>query len=205
MTARRTSHAFALPRSRTAILVLDLITDLAFPAGRRLRTPALRAAKRIRALVDRADAAGIPVLYVNDVRGRWRSDAPRWIERCTREGALGKEIVETVRPSAEHCVVLKPKHSAFFGTPLDQLLEQIGATTLVLTGVSSHQCILFTATDAHVREYGLVIPRDCIAAPRASQTEFALRYFTSVLGAQTTLSRRIVLRRGPSRSRRTPT
>lgn len=188
-------HGFVPDTSRTVLLILDLLTELDFPDGPRLRRPALAAARRIRALVARADRGRIPVVYVNDNIGRWRSDA-RWvIARCKREGSLGSEIAHLIEPHPHHYVVLKPKHSAFFGTPLEILLAHIGARSLVLTGVSSHQCILFTATDAHVREYRLVVPRDCIAAPTPAQTRFALTYFESVLGADVRQSSRVILRR----------
>lgn len=192
---RSTLHGFVPDASQTAILLLDLITDFDFPDGRRLRSPARVAAQHIRLLVDRATRRKIPVIYVNDNMGRWRSDAPSILGRCQREESLGKEIARTLAPQRPHYFVLKPKHSAFFGTPLDLLLKHIGASTLVITGLSSHQCVLFTATDAYVRDYRLVIPRDCVAAPTPAQTRFALRYFRNVLGADTRASSRLVLRR----------
>jgi nicotinamidase-related amidase len=193
--ARSDLHGFVPDSSATAILVLDLVTDLRFPDGARLRAPALAAARRIRTLVGRADRRRIPVVYVNDNMGRWRSDAPEIVERCKQARSRGRAIVEQIEPKPRHYFVLKPKHSAFFKTPLDVLLEHIGARKLVLTGVSSHQCVLFTATDAHVREYQLAIPRDCIAAPTPAQTRFAMKYFEDVLGADTRPSERVSLRR----------
>lgn len=195
MRQRSNLHGFVPDSSKTAVLILDLMTELDFPEGRRLRSPALSAARRIRTLVDRADRRSIPVVYVNDNIGRWRSDAPSIVTCCKREESQGKEIAHLLEPQARHYFILKPKHSAFFGTPLDVMLDHIGVRTLVLTGISSHQCILFTATDAHVRDYRLVIPRDCIAAPSPAQTRFALRYFDDVLSADTRLSSRVVLRR----------
>jgi nicotinamidase-related amidase len=56
---------------------------------------------------------------------------------------------------------------------------------LILTGVSSHQCVLFTATDAYVRDLALVIPSDCITAPAPGEKRLALRFFNEVLGADT--------------------
>jgi hypothetical protein len=68
------------------------------------------------------------------------------------------------------------------------LLTHLGTRRLILTGLSSHQCVLFTANDAHVRNFALVVPRDCIGAGAAADTRFALRYFESVLGADTRAS-----------------
>jgi nicotinamidase-related amidase len=91
--------------------------------------------------------------------------------------------VRAIAPEANDYCVLKPKHSGFYATALDTLLGQLGARRLILTGVSSHQCVLFTANDAYVRELELSIPRDCISARKPQETRLALTYFTSVLGA----------------------
>jgi nicotinamidase-related amidase len=102
--------------------------------------------------------------------------------------------------------VLKPANSGFFSTPLQTLLQLIGVETIVLTGVSSHQCVLFTAAVAYVRNYQLVVPRDCVAASNAKDNELALRYFTTVLKADVHSSSRVNLSRGRlSRHTRTPT
>jgi nicotinamidase-related amidase len=89
---------------------------------------------------------------------------------------------------------LKPRHSAFYGTPLDVLLTHLGTRRLILTGVSSHQCVLFTANDAHVRDLDLIIAVDCVGAPTARETRFAFQYFKSVLGAQLAASRSLKIR-----------
>ena len=62
------------------------------------------------------------------------------------------------------------------------LLEYLGARTLVLTGASTHQCVLFTANDAYVRDYRLWIPSDCVASKTRAQTRLASRYFRSGRG-----------------------
>jgi nicotinamidase-related amidase len=102
----------------------------------------------------------------------------------------GRPVIEMLRPEESDYLVLKPRHSAFYATPLDVILEGIGAKTLVLTGVSSHQCVLFTANDAHVRKFELVVPSDCIGAPAAAQTRLALTYFKKALSARVTTQAR---------------
>jgi nicotinamidase-related amidase len=153
----------------------------------------VRAAGRIRRLLERCRARGIAVIYVNDQLGAWDSDVRALLARCAASNSRGMDVVQLVLPRGGDHFLFKPKHSAFFSTALDVLLEQIGARTLILTGVSTHQCILFTATDAHVREFALVIPRDCVAAPRAAEDRFALEYFESVLGSDTRPSSRLRL------------
>lgn len=181
----------ATTRATTAVVVLDVITELEFPDGAALRAPALRAAERIRPLLERARRNGVLVVYANDSAGAWRPDANELLARCSRPESKGRALVELLRPRPSDQFLLEPKHSAFFATALDVVLARAHVRKLVLVGFSAHQCVLFTATDAHVRELELVVPRDCVAAPRPGETRFALRYFRDVLGASTPLSARV--------------
>jgi nicotinamidase-related amidase len=170
-------------RAATALIILDLISDFAFDGGAKVARAALPVAQRIARLKARARAARVPVIYVNDGVGRWRSDFPGLVRHCSRDASRGAPIVRAIEPAADDYCVLKPKHSGFYATPLETLLDFIGAKRLILTGVSSHQCVLFTANDAYVRDLALSIPRDCISARNTRDTELALDYFTRVLGA----------------------
>jgi nicotinamidase-related amidase len=182
-------------RADTALVILDLISDFAFDDGEEVARRALPVARRIAKLKARAKAAGVPAIYVNDAAGRWRSDFPGFVRRCAAPQSRGARVVGAIAPEADDYCVLKPKHSGFFATPLDTLLRYIGAKRLILTGVSSHQCVLFTANDAYVRDFALAIPRDCISARAPADTRLALRYFATVLGADTKPSTALRLRR----------
>jgi nicotinamidase-related amidase len=167
------------------LLIIDVISDFRFEDGGRLLGPFGRAARNIAALKRRAGVAGIPAIYVNDNFGRWRSDVRSLVAHCTHPSRPGAALVRLLAPTREDYFVLKPRHSAFYASALEALLSFMGIRRLIITGVSSHQCVLFTANDAYVRQYEMKIPRDCIAAPEARQTRFALRYFEMVLGADT--------------------
>ena len=92
-------------------------------------------------------------------------------------------MVRLLAPAARDYFIFKPKHSGFYASALEPLLARMGVRHLILTGVSSHQCVLFTANDAYVRDLALAIPRDCISARNPRDTRLALEYFTRVLGA----------------------
>lgn len=204
MPRSATLHGAAPDHSRTVLIILDLISTFDFIDGDRLYRVARRLGPRLAALKKRAKAAGIPTIYVNDSFGRWRSDRAKIIARCVSENSRAHELVREIAPDADDYFILKPKHSGFFATPLHPLLENIGARTLILTGVTSHQCVLFTAADAYVREYDLIIPRDCIAAMRPQQTRAALDIFATALKADTKPSTRLRLprKRGVSGKRK---
>lgn len=168
-----------------------MISDFKFEDAHRVLRHFRPVAPRIARLKARAREAGIPAIYANDNFGRWRSDASSLVKYCSRPSSPGADLVRLLAPTPDDYFVLKPRHSAFFASALEALLAYMGARKLIITGVSSHQCVLFTANDAYVREYELAIPRDCIAAPTAQQTKFALRYFEMVLSADTRSSTRL--------------
>jgi nicotinamidase-related amidase len=175
----------------TALLIVDMVSEYEFPDAGSILKGARSAAKNIGRLKQRAHAAKVPVIYVNDTAGKWESDQRAFVERCLKPTARGRHVVELIAPEQQDYFMFKPKHSAFFGTPLHTLLQQLKVSTLILTGVTSHQCVLFTAMDAHVREYDLIIPSDCIGAPSAVDTKHALYVFSHALNAKITASSRV--------------
>jgi nicotinamidase-related amidase len=176
-------HPDKSPAEQTTLLLIDFINDLEFEGGEELLPHALHAAQRTAALKNRVAALGTPVVYVNDHFGQWRSDFRQVVERCTREGIRGKPIVELLKPTPNDYFILKPKHSAFYSTPLDLLLESLQTRALILTGLAADVCVLFTANDAYVRKFELFVPEDCIASQDEGRKQRALRYMEEVLKA----------------------
>jgi nicotinamidase-related amidase len=188
-------HGLAPDRSAAVLIILDMISDYRFPDGAQVLRAARRIAPRIAQLKARARAAGIATCYVNDNPGRWRSDLGALLEHATVSAARGADVVEQLTPDPNDYFILKPRHSAFYATPLEVLLKHLGAQRLILTGVSTHQCVMFTAADAHVRNFELVVPSDCVGAASLADTRFAVKYFGSVLTADTRASSRLRLAR----------
>ena len=162
-------------KRNTALLILDMISEFTFPDAEPVLRGARAPARAIARLKQRAYAAGAHVVYVNDTAGKWESDPRDFVGRCVQPDARGNDVVSLIEPDFERdYFMFKPRHSAFFGTPLHSLLAQLRVDRLVLTGISSHQCVLFTAMDAHVREYELLVPSDCVGAASRADTRHAL-------------------------------
>ena len=147
-----------------ALLLVDLINDFRFEEGGEVLDCARATVPRIHRLKMRAARAGIPVVYVNDNFGRWRSDFLKLIAHCSSVRARGGEVVRRLRPGARDYFILKPKHSGFYATALDLLLQHLGAGTLIVTGLLADSCVLVTAQDARMRGYRVVVPPDCLVA-----------------------------------------
>ena len=151
--------------------------------------------RRLARLARRARDARVPVIYVNDNFGRWESDWRKVLGACLRPDSPGREFVQRLRPEEGDYFVLKPKHSGFFSTTLDLLLRYLGVDTVILAGIATDNCILFTANDAYMRDYRLVVPRDCCAANTQERHRHALRQIRTVLKADTTPESRLDLGR----------
>jgi nicotinamidase-related amidase len=178
-------HGNVPDKADIALLLIDVINDLEFEGGEKLLKHALPAAAKIAALKKRCQQAGIPTIYVNDNFGRWQSDFNKLLKHCLEEDVCGKPLVQQLKPDEDDYFVLKPKHSGFFSTTLDTLLEYLQAKTLILTGVAGNICVLFTANDAYMRDFHLVVPSDCIASNSAEDNEHALELMKTVLKADT--------------------
>lgn len=165
------------------MLLIDVINDFDFDEADELLQYALPMAQQLARLKARAKQEQIPVIYVNDNFGRWRSDFNAQVKHCLGDQMPGRQVVEQLRPDEDDYFVLKPKHSGFFSTSLDILLEYLEAKTLILTGLATNICVLFTANDAYMRDFRLVVPSDCSAANTKQDHEHALDQIRSILKA----------------------
>jgi nicotinamidase-related amidase len=188
-------HGSAPDKSEVALLLIDVINDLDFPEANQLLGYARPMAKKLSRLKQRAKEAGVPVIYVNDNFGRWRSDFRRQVQHCLRDGSRGHEIVSLLQPDEDDYFVLKPKHSGFFSTTLETLLHYLGSKKLILTGIAGNFCVLFTANDAYMRDYDLIIPSDCTVSNTAEENREALALMRKFLKADTRPSTKLRLPR----------
>jgi nicotinamidase-related amidase len=191
-------HGSVPDKSEIALLLIDVINDLDFPEANQLLPYARAMAKKLSRLKQRAKDAGIPVIYVNDNFGRWQSDFRRQVQHCLRK-SRGHEIVSLLQPEEDDYFVLKPKHSGFFSTTLETLLRYLGSQTLILTGIAGNFCVLFTANDAYMRDYDLLIPSDCTVSNTAKENREALALMRKFLKADTRPSTKLRLSRARKR------
>jgi nicotinamidase-related amidase len=162
------------PTQHTALIIIDVINDLEFPGGENVLPWAQAMAKPLLAVRDQARAAGIPVIYANDNYGHWRSNFNDIVKHCTRRDACGREVARMLKPGPDDYFILKPKHSAFFATSLVPLLESLKIRRLILTGIATNLCVLFSAHDAYMHEYDIIALSDCCAAESDDDHNIAL-------------------------------
>jgi len=164
-----------------ALLLIDVLTTFQFPDGNEILQGALNIRDPLVKLKARARQLRIPVLYVNDNFGDWRSEKEVLMGRCLE--AKGAQFVRPLLPDSEDYFVLKPMHSAFYMTPLEVLLRHLEVETLILTGLTSNSCITTTAHDANMRGLDIYIPPDCSCARNAAEHSQALAQLKDMAGA----------------------
>lgn len=172
----------------SALLIIDMINDLAFDGGEALAPAAVAAAHRIRVLRDAADRAKVPVIYVNDNFGHWLSERGAIVDHCRAEASRGKPLIDLLHPRDDDYFVVKPQFSGFYATNLPVLLPQLGVSRLILTGIAADICVLFTAADAHMRDYDLWVPDDTVASEQDAHRRWALELMRHSMCAETASS-----------------
>ena len=168
---------------RSALLIIDMINDLEFEGGEALLEQAMPVASAIARLRDWYRERCLPVIYANDNFGRWHADFAKVIEHCRRVGSRGAALSDGLLPGVEDYYILKPRHSAFYETPLSTLLEKLDVQALALVGIAGDDCVLRTALDAQMRGFPVWVPADGIASQTALRNQRALACVTEVAGA----------------------
>ncbi|WP_339148277.1 MULTISPECIES: isochorismatase family cysteine hydrolase [unclassified Sutcliffiella] len=166
----------------SALLIIDIINDFQFKHGNALAEKTATIYPNIVKLKDMMIKEQRPVIYINDHYNLWQADYDKIMEKC--RNPLSAPIIEALRPTDQDFFLIKPKHSAFYGTALHTLLSQLKVKNLILTGIAGNICVLFTANDAYMRELGLCIPHDAIASADEQDNEYALKMMKNVLKAE---------------------
>ncbi|MEH3132463.1 MAG: cysteine hydrolase [Mycolicibacterium neoaurum] len=146
----------------TAVLVTDMMNNYRHPDAEPLAASAAQIIEPLGDLIHRARARDdVTVIYVNDNYGDFTAV---WddIVRDARNGAH-PELVEPILPTKDCLRLHKVRHSAFYATPLDHLLNRLGVSKVIITGQVTEQCVLYTALDAYVRHYDVIVPPDAVA------------------------------------------
>jgi nicotinamidase-related amidase len=181
-------HGNAPDHASAALLLIDVINDFEFRNGEQLLKLAMPVAENIAKLKAQVKKAGLPVIYVNDNFGKWQSDLNKIVSHCLEDRVRGEPFVKLVLPDDDDYFVLKPKHSGFYCTSLELLLEHVGATSLILAGIAGNNCVLFTANDAYMRDFNIFVPADCVVSETQEENEYAHRQMEKVLKADITSS-----------------
>jgi nicotinamidase-related amidase len=169
--------------SRTALLVTDMITAYDFKDAEAVADHAQGPVERIAELIARARAQDMLVVYVNDNYGNWNGSRDDLLKHAA--SGAHPELVDPIQPEHEVAFVWKPRHSAFYETSLNYLLRQHDVERIILTGQVAEQCILYSALDAYIRHFQIIVPADAVVPLHPHLAEAALEMMRVNMRAQT--------------------
>jgi len=146
----------------TALIVVDMLNTYDHEDGEEL---AACVREKLPQIVDLRDTAkerdDVKLVYVNDNYDAWEAGRETLIERAVN----GKhpELVEPIAPEGDRPFLPKGRHSIFYETALSHLLRVEDVERVILVGQVTEQCILYSALDAYLRGFEVIIPPDAVA------------------------------------------
>lgn len=171
--------------SATAVLVVDMLNTYQHPDAELLVPNVEDIIEPLTTLVRRADESDdIDLVYVNDNHGDFTAQFSHIVADAL-DGAR-PDLVKPIAPAEGARLLTKVRHSAYYSTALEYLLGRLGTKRLILTGQVTEQCILYTALDAYVRHFPVVIPRDAVAHIDAELGTAALKMMEQNMSAELT-------------------
>lgn len=169
--------------SRQALIIIDMLEDFVREGGA-LEVPAARgiipAVKKAR---DEARGAESPVIYVCDAHDPDDREFAIWPRHCV-DNTPGAAVIEELAPRPDDIIIKKKTYSGFYETALDETLKRLGIDEIVLTGVCTNICVLYTASEATLRGYSVTVLKDAVAGLTEDDHNFALRQMSRVLKAE---------------------
>ncbi len=169
--------------AHTAVLVIDMLNAYRHPDAEKLTDSVAGIVDPLADLIRRGRARDdVDVIYVNDNFGDFTGDWADIVDSALT-GAR-PDLVEPILPTPDCLRLTKVRHSAFYSTQLDYLLQQSQPRRLVITGQVTEQCVLYTALDAHIRHYDVVVPPDAVAHIDPALGEAALEMMRRNMSAE---------------------
>jgi nicotinamidase-related amidase len=174
------------------LIVVDMLNPYEHEDAERLTDSVQRMLDDLRALIAAAREEGLRIVYVNDNHGDWTA-GPKDIAQRALAGAR-PELVDPVLPPGDAPFIVKARHSIFYETLLEYLLQREEINRLVLAGQVTEQCILYSALDGYVRHFEVVIPTDAVAHIDERLAQAAIRMMETNMHAQLATGPEAVLR-----------
>ena len=177
--------AVELAAAKTLLLVIDMENENAHPAGALyIGEPVRKIIPRIAQLRDQVRQAGGRVVHTQSVRSPDALEFTVFKNTVRKlEGTWGAELIDELKPAAEEPLIVKHTHDCFYQTEMDALLKQMelrtGEGRVIVTGISTRNCVQSAVMGFSVRDYHVYVPMDCTAHNDEKQVLQAFSLFTS--------------------------
>lgn len=170
--------------SNQALLVIDMLNDFIQEDGvLSIGDPASRVVENVTREIKQARNKELPIIYICDTHHEDDAEFEMFPRHCVEE-TKGAEVISEIAPNPADYIIHKRRYSAFFGTDLDLTLRELGVEKLILTGVCTNICVLYTAADARNYGYKVQVIEDAVGSFDEEAHKWALKEMESTLGAQ---------------------
>jgi len=166
-----------------ALLITDMLNDFVNKGATLEVSVARTIIPHVKKEIEKARKKHMPVIYCCDAHKDNDPEFKLWPRHAVK-GTAGADVIKQLKPHKEDYTVTKPSYSCFYKTSLDKLLKKLGITHLILTGVVTNICILYTTAEAYMRGYKVTIPKNCVAALTKNEHRFALQQMQHVFHAE---------------------
>lgn len=163
-----------------ALLVIDMLKDFVYEDGALVVTGSMDLVGPINEKIREFRDKGEPVIFVCDAHDPSDKEFKVWPPHAI-EGTRGSEVIDELDKRPEDTLIKKTRYSAFFNTDLEEVLKEKGVDELVLTGVLTDICVMHTAVDADMRDYKVVVPRNCVGSVTHEAHEWALKHMEDII------------------------
>ncbi|MCM8778511.1 MAG: cysteine hydrolase [Candidatus Omnitrophica bacterium] len=165
---------------KKTLLIIDMLNDFVLK-GAPLEVPRAREIiPRIREKINEAYPKDVPVIYICDAHKKDDPEFKVWPVHAVK-GTKGAEVVEELKPKDKDYIIYKTTYSGFYKTRLEKLLKRLKIDTLIVTGILTNICVLYTSVDALMRGFNVEIPEGCTAGLNPEDEKFALRQIREIL------------------------
>ncbi|NLO83297.1 MAG: cysteine hydrolase [Clostridiales bacterium] len=172
--------------NKKALLVIDMLNDFIQPEGALyIGESAREVTRQIKNIIERERRDDTPVIYICDSHRADDAEFAMFKPHCVKN-TWGGEVVDALAPQPGDYIIYKRRYSAFFGTDLDATLREMDISELILVGVCTNICVLYTAADARMLNYKVTVIKDAVASFSSEAHEFALKEMENTLGARVT-------------------
>lgn len=159
-----------------------MFNDYRHPDAEQLATSAAAIIDPLVKLVGNAERRGVDLIYVNDNHGDFTADHHAIIAAALH--GERPDLVKPLVPPTGCRVITKVRHSVFYSTALEYLLQRLKTRRIILTGQVTEQCILYSALDGYIRHFDVVVPPDAVAHIDAELARAALRMMERNMSAK---------------------
>lgn len=168
---------------KKALLIIDMLNDFLCSDGALYVEGSEKIIDRIEKEREKSHKEGVTVIYLCDSHRKDDPEFKIWPEHCVK-GTYGVEIINELKPDKDDIIINKTTYSGFYNTELEKTLKEKGIEKLLLTGVATNICVLYTAADARMRGFKVEVLKDAVEGLTPRDKEWALRQMKEVLLAE---------------------